>query len=128
MMFLNIVEQIKHYERINIIITINNNNNNNNDDDDNNNNNRRLYQSLSKRFLFHTFQFNQTVLIQAVQFYTSTLFVHSLLNIKSVGALSRDTKGLLKGLKNLEIRGREESIQTTALLRSARILRIVLET
>ena len=36
--------------------------------------------------------------------------------------------GLLKGLENLEIRGRVETIQTTTLLRSVRILRRVLET
>ena len=38
------------------------------------------------------------------------------------------TKGLLKGLKNLEVGGRVETIQMTALLRTARILRRVLET
>ena len=38
------------------------------------------------------------------------------------------TKGLIKGLEDLEIWGRVETIQTTALLRSARILRRVLET
>ena len=37
------------------------------------------------------------------------------------------TKGLLKGLEDLEIREREETIQTTTLLRSGRILRRVLE-
>ena len=45
-----------------------------------------------------------------------------------IGALDRVTKGLIKGLEDLEIRGRVETIQTTALLRSARILRRVLET
>ena len=35
---------------------------------------------------------------------------------------------LMKGLKDLEIEVQEENIQTTALLRSARILRRVLET
>ena len=44
-----------------------------------------------------------------------------------IGTLGRVTKGLLKGLEDLEIRGRVETIQTTALLRSARILRRVLE-
>ena len=34
----------------------------------------------------------------------------------------------LKGLENLEVGGRGETIQTTALLRTARILRRVLET
>ena len=37
-------------------------------------------------------------------------------------------KELLKGLEDLEIGGRVETIQTTALLRTARILRLVLET
>ena len=36
--------------------------------------------------------------------------------------------GLLKGLEDLEIKGQVETIQTTALLRSARTLRRVLET
>ena len=38
------------------------------------------------------------------------------------------TKGLLKGLEDLVITGREETIQTTILLTMARILRRVLET
>ena len=38
------------------------------------------------------------------------------------------TKGLLKGLEDLEVGGRAEIIRTTALLRTARILRAVLET
>ena len=38
------------------------------------------------------------------------------------------TKGLVQGLEDLEIMGRVETVQTTALLRSARILRRVLET
>ena len=45
-----------------------------------------------------------------------------------IGALSTVTKGLLKGLEDLEVGGRVETIQTTALLRTARILRRVLET
>ena len=36
-------------------------------------------------------------------------------------------KGLLKELEDLEIRRQEDTIQTTALLRSTRILRRVLE-
>ena len=44
------------------------------------------------------------------------------------GALGTVTERLLKGLEDLEIRGRVETILTTALLRSARILRRVLET
>ena len=38
------------------------------------------------------------------------------------------TKGLLKGLEDLEVSGRVETIRMTALLRTARILRRVLET
>ena len=38
------------------------------------------------------------------------------------------TKGLLKGLEDLEVSGRGEIIQTTTLLRTARILRRALET
>ena len=45
-----------------------------------------------------------------------------------IGALSTVTKGLVPGLGYLEIRERVETIQTTALLRSARILRRVLGT
>ena len=45
-----------------------------------------------------------------------------------IGVLSTITKGLLKGLEDLEIGGWIETIQTTALLRTARILRRVLET
>ena len=43
-----------------------------------------------------------------------------------IGAVGTVTKGLIKGLVNLEIRGRVETIQTTPLLSSARILRKVL--
>ena len=45
-----------------------------------------------------------------------------------IGAFGKVTKGLLKGLEELEIGGRVETIQTTALLRTARILRRALET
>ena len=46
-----------------------------------------------------------------------------------IGALGTVTKGLVQGLEDLEITGRGgEIVQTTALLRSARILRRVLET
>ena len=45
-----------------------------------------------------------------------------------ISAFGTVTKGLLKGLKDMEVGGRVETIQTTALLRTARILRRVLET
>ena len=43
-----------------------------------------------------------------------------------IGAFGTVSKGLLKGLDDLEVGGREETIQTTSLLRTARILRRVL--
>ena len=45
-----------------------------------------------------------------------------------IGAFGTVTKWLLKGLEELEVGGRVETIQTTALLRMSRILRRVLET
>ena len=45
-----------------------------------------------------------------------------------IGAFGTVTKGLLKGLVDLEVGGRVETIQTTALLKTARILRRVPET
>ena len=45
-----------------------------------------------------------------------------------IGALGTVTKGLLKGMEELEVGGRVETIQTTTLLRTAKILRRVRET
>ena len=45
-----------------------------------------------------------------------------------IDAFGTITKGLLKGLGDLEVGGRIETIQMTAMLRMARILRRVLET
>ena len=45
-----------------------------------------------------------------------------------IGTFGTVTKGLLKRLEDVEIRGRVETIQTTTLFRTARILRRVLET
>ena len=45
-----------------------------------------------------------------------------------IDVLGTVTKGLIKGLADLEIRGRVETIQNTALIRSARIQRRVLGT
>ena len=45
-----------------------------------------------------------------------------------IGALCTVTKGLLKGLEDMEVGDRVETIQTTTLLRTARILRRVPET
>ena len=44
------------------------------------------------------------------------------------GVFGTVTKELLKGLEDLEVGGRVETIETTTLLRTARILRRVLET
>ena len=45
-----------------------------------------------------------------------------------IGAFGTVTKGLLKGLQDLEVGRRVDTIQTTALLRTARILRKILGT
>ena len=45
-----------------------------------------------------------------------------------LGALGTVTTGKIQGLEDLEITGRVETVQTTALLRTVRILRRVLET
>ena len=45
-----------------------------------------------------------------------------------IGAFGTVTKGVLNGLEDMEVGGRMETIQTTALLRTAIILRKVLET
>ena len=45
-----------------------------------------------------------------------------------IGTFGTVTKGLLKGVEDLEVGGWVETIQSTALLRTARILRRVQET
>ena len=45
-----------------------------------------------------------------------------------IGAFGTVAKGLLKGLEDLEVGSRLETIQTTALLKTPRILRRVMET
>ena len=45
-----------------------------------------------------------------------------------IGRFGTVSKGLSKGLEDLEVGGRVETIQTTTLLRTTRILRRVLET
>ena len=45
-----------------------------------------------------------------------------------IGGFGTVTKGLLKGLEDLEVGGRVETIQMTTFLRTVRILRRVLET
>ena len=45
-----------------------------------------------------------------------------------IGAFGTVTKRLLKGLEDLEVGGRADTIQTTTLLRTTKILRRVLET
>ncbi len=46
----------------------------------------------------------------------------------AIGTFGTVTKGLLKGLEDLEVDGRVETIDMTALLRTTGILRRVLET
>ena len=45
-----------------------------------------------------------------------------------IGAFGTVTKGLLNGLEDLEVVGQVANIETTALLKTARILRRVRET
>ena len=45
-----------------------------------------------------------------------------------IGAFGTVTKGLLKGLEDLEVGGRVATDQMTAILKTARMLRRVLET
>ena len=45
-----------------------------------------------------------------------------------IGAFAMVTKGLLKGVDELEVGSQVETIQTTALLKTTKILRRVLET
>ena len=45
-----------------------------------------------------------------------------------IDAFGTVTKGFLKGQEDLDVGGRVETIQMTALLRTARILRRILET
>ena len=45
-----------------------------------------------------------------------------------IGAFGTVTKGSLKGLEDLEVGGRVETIQTISVLKTARMLRRVLET
>ena len=45
-----------------------------------------------------------------------------------IGAFGTVTKRLLKDLEDVDVGGRVETIQTKALLKTVRILRIVLET
>ena len=45
-----------------------------------------------------------------------------------IGALGTVTKRLLKGVKDFQVRGRVETTQATAILRTVRILENVLET
>ena len=45
-----------------------------------------------------------------------------------IGSLAKVIKESVQGLEDLEIKKRVETIQTTALLRSARLLRRILET
>ena len=45
-----------------------------------------------------------------------------------IGALGRTPKCFVKGVEEVEIRGQVETIKSTALLSSARILRRVMET
>ena len=54
--------------------------------------------------------------------------LEKLWNMKVIGALGIVTQGLVQGQEDLEITGQVKTIQSTALLKSASIVRRVLET
>ena len=83
------------------------NNNNSNNDNNNNNNNKYLDLARELKKLWNM----QVTIIPII-----------------IVAFGTVNKGLLKGLEDLEVGGRVEIIQTTALLKTDRILRRVLET
>ena len=91
---------IKYWLKIMIIIIIYYNNNNNNDN---------KYLDLARE-LKKLWNMKVTIILIVT------------------GAFGTVTKGLFKGLEDLEVGGRVETIQTTALLKTTRILRRVQET
>ena len=97
-------------------------NNNNNNDNNNNNNN-----TADHRIKLKECEKKDKYLDLARE-------LKKLLNMKVtiipivIGVFGTLTRGLLKSLEDLEVGGRVETIQTTALLRTARILKRVLET
>ena len=90
-----------------LMVSTNNNNNNNNNNDNNNN----------------------TIYLDVVRELNEFMEHKKMMVILTVNvALGTISKGLVQVLEELKIGGRAETIQTTALLRLARILRRVLKT
>ena len=66
----------------------------------------------------------QTDHLIEIKLYTSYIYLIEIKFIPIIsGALGTVTKGLIRGLEDLKIRGQVETIQTSTPLRSARILR-----
>ena len=118
-----------------------NNDNNNNDDNNNDNNNNDNIVNKKKR----TCQIEDLAILadhrvklkeseKRNKFLNLTRELKELWNMKVTvipivsGTLGTVTKGLVKRLEDLEILGRVETIQITALLRLARVLKRVLKT
>ena len=103
---------------------MNNNNNNNN----NNQQKKRIWKIVDFAVpADHRINLKESE--KKDKYFDLAIELKKLLNMKVtivpivIGALGTITKGLLKGLEDLEFGGRIRTIQMTALLRTARILR-----
>ena len=109
-------------------IIINNNNNNNN-----NNKNKRIFKIVNfavpadHRIKLKEYEKKDKYLDLARELKKMWNMKVTIIPIV-IGAFGTVTKGLLEELEDLEVGSRVETIQTTALLRTTRILRRVLET
>ena len=127
------------YSWYTLIDNINNNNNNNNknssnDNNNNNNNNDDDNNKIVDFAVLAGFRIKLKENEKKDEYLNLALELKKLWNMKVtiipivISAFGTITKGLLKGLEDLEVGGQVETIQPTTLLRSVRILRRVLET
>ena len=89
---------------------------------------RILYLCRSEENCCHSNPPNRQLLLVRTIHNELIIIIIILIIIHIIGTLGTVTKGLVHGLEEMEIRRRVETIQTTSLLRSAKILRRVLET
>ena len=117
--------------------TVNNNNNNNSNNNNNNNNNNQQKKKRICRIAEFAVPADHRIKLKECEKEDKYLDLARELkkpwNMKVTivpivtSALGIVTKGLLKGLEDSEVGRKVETIQTTALLRTTRILRRVLE-
>ena len=89
----------------------------------------KVFVHIPQYVIFACFKCNCIIVIIIIAWEFKKLWNMKVTIIPNVtGAFGTVSKGLLKGLEDLEIGGRVETIQTTAILRTVRILRRVLET